>query len=92
MGALIEACTAAGAPAVARVAAETMCGRTLGAEVLITPLKVDAFLGNRFLAMFQTLGGENFLGGRPIQRLRLGSLHPPLAKAPMGMRLVVVND
>lgn len=90
--ALIDACAAAGEPAVARLVAETACTRTLGAEILLTPLKVDAYLGARFLGMFQTLGGENFIGGRPIQRLRLGSLHPPLAKAPVGMRLVVVND
>ena len=82
----------AGEPAIARVTAETVCGRKLGAEILITPLKVDATLGNRYLGLFQTLGGQDFLGGRNIQRLRLGSLHPPEAKAPAGMRLVVVND
>ena len=92
MNALIDACAAAGEPAIARVTAETVCGRKLGAEILITPLKVDATLGNRYLGLFQTLGGQDFLGGRNIQRLRLGSLHPPEAKAPAGMRLVVVND
>ncbi len=90
--ALIGACAAAGEPAVARVGAETACGQAFGAEILLTPLKVDAYLGCRFLAMFQALGGEHLLGGRPIQILRLASLHPPQAKAPNGMRLVVVND
>jgi hypothetical protein len=92
VNALVDSCAAAGEPAIARVTAETVCGRKLGAEILITPLKVDASLGNRYLGLFQTLGGEAFLGGRNIQLLRLGSLHPPEAKTPKGMRLVVVND
>lgn len=92
LNALIAACESAAEPAVARVTAETNCGRTMGAEILITPLKVESNLGHRFLGLFQSLGGETFLGDRPIQLLRLGSLHPPLAKAPKGIRLVVVND
>jgi hypothetical protein len=64
----------------------------LGAEILLTPLKVDHMQGTRYLGLFQPLGGEPFLNGRPIQLMRLGSLHPPAAKAPKGMRLVVVND
>jgi hypothetical protein len=92
VNALIDACSAAGEPAIARVTAETVCGKVLGAEILLTPLKVDHNLGNRYLGLFQTLGGEPFLQGRTIQLLRLGSLHPPAAKAPKGMRLVVVND
>ena len=92
VNAVMDASEAAGEPAIARVMAETICGKQLGAEILLTPLKVDHALGNRFLGLFQTLGGENFLNGRPIQFLRLGSLHPPAAKAPKGMRLVVVND
>ena len=90
--ALIDACAAAGEPGIARVTAETACGKVLGAEILITPLKVEQPLGERYLGLFQTLGGEAFLDARPIQRLRLGSLHPPQAKAPKGVRLVVSND
>jgi hypothetical protein len=92
IAALIQACEQAGEPAIARVIAETACGRQLGAEILLTPLKVDTALGDRFLGLFQSLGGDQFLDGRPIRLMRLGSLHPPLAKAPKGMRLVVVND
>jgi hypothetical protein len=92
LNALIEACEAAGEPGIARITAETACGKMLGAEILLTPLRVDESLGNRFLGLFQCLGGEPFLDGRAIQLLRLGSLHPPMAKSPKGMRLVVVND
>lgn len=90
--ALIDACEAAGEPGIARVTAETAGGRVLGAEILFTPLRVDATLGDRFLGLFQSLGGEPFLDGSIIQLMRVGSLHPPVAKAPAGMRLVVVND
>lgn len=92
LNALMDSAVAAGEPAIVRVTAETVCGRKIAAEMLLTPLKVDATLGNRFLGLFQALGGESFLAGRPIQLIRPGSLHPPLAKAPRGMRLVVVND
>lgn len=92
MQALIEACAAAGEPAIARVTVNAADGRQLGAEILLTPLKVDGKLGHRFLGMFQALGGEAFLDGAPITRFTLGSLHPPAAKAPVGLRLAVVND
>jgi len=92
INAMMDACAAAGEPGIARITAETAGGGMLGAEILLTPLKVDHTLGNRFLGLFQSLGGETFLNGRQIQLLRLGSLHPPTAKAPKGMRLVVVND
>ena len=92
LNALISACEAAGEPGILRVVAETGCGTQLGAEILLTPLKVDAALGNRFLGLFQSLGGDGFLEGRAIKLMRLGSLHPPAAKTPKGMRLVVVND
>jgi len=89
---LISACEEAGEPGIVRVTAETACGKMLSAEMLITPLKVESTLGVRYLGLFQALGGEAFLGGAPLQLLRIGSLHPPTAKMPKGMRLVVVND
>jgi hypothetical protein len=92
MTALIDAAAAAGEPAIARVKAESGDGRVLGAEILLTPLRVEPRFGDRYLGLFQSLGGEPFLEGRPLLRLRLGSLHPPEAKVPKGMRLVVVND
>jgi hypothetical protein len=92
LNALIDASVDAGEPAIARITAETTDRRRLGAEILITPLKVDKTLGARFLGLFQALGGERFLEGASIHRLRLGSLHPPTAKEPRTMRLVVVND
>src|SRR5262249_7939881 len=45
--ALIEACAAAGEPGIVRVIAESREGRVLGAEILLTPLKVDPSVNNR---------------------------------------------
>lgn len=92
VNALISACEAAGEPAIMRITAETGDRHFLGAEILLTPLKVDTNLGNRFLGLFQSLGGDAFVHERPILRLKLGSLHPPAAKTPKGLRLAVVND
>jgi|CXWL01.1.fsa_nt_gi hypothetical protein len=92
LSALIEACAAANEPGIARVTAETGDGRYLGAEILFTPLKVEQAMGERYLGLFQSLGGHPFLSTQQIVRLRLGSLHPPLAKTPKGVRLVVSND
>jgi hypothetical protein len=92
LNALIDASQAAGEPSIARVTAETSDRRMLGVEILLTPLKTDERLGMRFLGLFQALGGQAFVSGGAIRRLRIGSLHPPLAKEPKGMRLVVVND
>jgi hypothetical protein len=41
VNALIDACAAAGEPGIMRVLATTGSGKALGAEVLLTPLKVD---------------------------------------------------
>lgn len=92
VNALIGASLAAGEPGVARLTAETSEGRKLGVEMLLTPLRIDGSQSNRLLGMFQPLGGEPFLNGQDVRLLRLGSLHPPAAKAPKGMRLVVVNS
>lgn len=90
--ALIDACAAANEPGIARIQADAAGGAVFGAEILITPLRVDDNIGERYLGMLQPLGGEAFTQGRQIMRLRLGSLHPPAAKSAPNMRLVVCND
>lgn len=92
LNALMDAAAAANEPAIARIVGDAAGGRQLGAEMLLTPLRVEPRFGDRFLGLFQTLGGEAFVEGRPLLRLRLGSLHPPLAKAPANVRLVVSNE
>ncbi|MDX2237549.1 MAG: PAS domain-containing protein [Hyphomonadaceae bacterium] len=92
VSALIDACGDAGEPAIVRILAETGGQARLGAEILFTPLRIEPHFGERYLALFQPLGGEAFVKGETIVRLRAASLHPPQAKAKAAMRLVVVND
>ncbi|MBL8552585.1 MAG: PAS domain-containing protein [Hyphomonadaceae bacterium] len=91
LNAFLAACAGAGEPGILRVAAEAETGDRLGAEVLLTPLAPIPSQAERYLGLFQPLGGEAFWGGRSIARLRLGSLHPPKAKLPRPVRLVVSN-
>lgn len=91
MSALFAAAAEAGEPAVARVKGETACGMALGLEIVVMPLRLETPIGERFLCLLQPLGGEAFLDGRPLVRLRAVSLHPPSAKAPPRMQVVVRN-
>ncbi len=89
--ALLGAVLDANAPAVATALGETACGLRLHVEVGVTPLAKGVLPGERLLGLVQPLGGEGFLEGRPIARLRLTRLHPPLARIPARPRLVVSN-
>lgn len=90
--ALVGAVDAAGQPGIARVRGESGDGGRIAAEILLTPLRTPPATADRYLGLFQPLGGEAFLGDSTIARLVLGALHPPEARAPAPRpRLVVVN-
>ena len=90
--AFIGAVASAGQPGVLRAHAESGGGERFGAEILVTPLRTPPASADRYLGLFQPLGGEAFAAGQSVLRLRLGSLHPPLTRpAPAGPRLVVCN-
>lgn len=91
IAAFVETVSAAGQPGVLRASAETLEGARLGVEILLTPLRVPPVSADRMLGMIQPLGGENLLDGKPVARLRLGAMHPPVARAKPGLRLVVNN-
>jgi hypothetical protein len=91
LAALLDAVAAAGQPGIVRADAVSAAGARLGAEILLTPLHTPAPSPNRYLGLFQPLGGEAFTNG--VVRLRLGALHPPEARiAPAPPRLVVHNS
>lgn len=96
LAAFVAAIETANEPGVARLMAETDDLRRLGAEMLLTPLRSDGHQSDRLLGLFQPLGGETLLQGRPLARLKLGALHPPFARpqaAPKGgLKLVVSNE
>lgn len=91
--AFIIAVETAGQPGIVRAQAESASGRRMGAEILITPLRTAPSASDRYLGLFQPLGGEAFLGGEALVRMRLGSIHPPQARATTAptLRLVVTN-
>jgi hypothetical protein len=90
--AFVAAVADAGQPGILRVAAETEDGARLGAELLLTPLRTHVAATDRYLGLFQPLGGEALLAGKALVRLRLGALHPPEARmVPPPPRLVVSN-
>ena len=91
IAAFADTVSAAGQPGVLRVSAETTAGQSLGAEILITPLRVPPVSTDRLLGLFQPLGGEALLAGQHVRRLKLGAMHPPVARAKAGLRLVVNN-
>ena len=90
--AFVGAIDAAGQPGVVRAEAEAHGGQRLGAEILLTPLRTPPASADRYLGLFQPLGGEVFVSGQTLDGLRLGSLHPPQTRAPAAnLRLVVSN-
>jgi hypothetical protein len=94
LAAFVAAVEAVNEPGVLRAVAETGDGRRLGAELLLTPLRSEGQQADRLLGLFQPLGGESLLDGRPLKRVKLGALHPPFAREPLpgGLKLVVNND
>lgn len=92
LSAFVQAVAAAAQPGILRVTAESAGGARFGAEILITPLRTPPLAADRYLGLFQPLGGEAFADG--VARLKLGSLHPPETRpspAPAQLRLVVSN-
>ena len=89
--AFVASIDAAGQPGVVRAQAEAHGGQRLGAEILVTPLRTPPASADRYLGLFQPLGGEVFVAGQPLIGLCLGSIHPPQARAAAGPRLVVSN-
>lgn len=90
--AFAEAVCAAGGPGIVRAMGETANGMRLGVEILLTPLQTSASPPHRLLGLLQPLGGESFLEGRALSMMRLGTIHPPLARPQQSLRLVVSND
>ncbi len=82
----------AGQPGIVRAQAESASGRRMGAEILITPLRTAPSTSDRYLGLFQPLGGEAFLDGEALVRLRLGSIHPPQARVAASPFRLVVNN
>lgn len=66
-------------PGVIRLNGETRNERQLDVEISIAPLERRQNGGNRFLCLYQTLGGEAMLKNQPIKTHKIKSLYLPEA-------------
>ncbi|MEM0986879.1 MAG: PAS domain-containing protein [Pseudomonadota bacterium] len=87
---LIGAVVEGSAPALARARGETLAGRRLEVELALAPLPADRGGAGRLLGLYQSLGGEGLLDGRPIWTHRLVGIWPP-ERAPRQPRLRLVS-
>ena len=77
------------APALARARGETLAGKRLEVELAFAPLPSHRGGAGRLLGLYQSLGGESLLDGRPIWTHRLIGVWPP-ERPPMRPRLRIV--
>lgn len=79
MTAFLEAIRLDGAPGVVRGRGETLTGQRVELEISLMPLSrnVEHPDPYRLLGLYQTLGGEPMLKGRPVWRHRVSMLVPP---------------
>jgi hypothetical protein len=94
MAHFMEAVRFDGAPSVIRGRGETLTGQRVEIEITLMPL-VHAGMpatAPRLLGLYQTLGGEALLAGRPIWRHRVSMLVPPDTRVEgPNLRLVASN-
>ena len=79
MSAFLEAVRLDSAPGVVRGRGETMTGQRVELELTVMPLATRSERpdSHRLLGLYQTLGGEPMLKGRPVWRHRISMLVPP---------------
>ncbi len=94
MASFLDAVRLEGAPGVVRGRGETITGQRVELEITLMPLETTQGrpAHARMLGLYQTLGGEGMLGGRPIWRHRIAMLVPPLRRNPgPALQLVASN-
>ncbi|MEM5518383.1 PAS domain-containing protein [Henriciella sp. AS95] len=82
-------------PGVVRGRGESLTGERVDLELILAPLAKPPHQdgGARILGLYQTLGGEVFLRGRPVWRHRVTALFPPDSGKPEPhLKLVASND
>ncbi len=91
MSAFLDAVRLDGNPGIVRGRGETLTGQRVELEITLAPLArvSEKIQLPRMLGLYQTLGGENMLGGRPVFRHRISMLVPPdLKNEPAALKLV----
>ncbi|MEL6284664.1 MAG: PAS domain-containing protein [Pseudomonadota bacterium] len=87
MGSVLDAA----APALVRAKGETLAGNRLEVELALAPLPDDRTGSGRMLGLYQSLGGEGLLAGRPIWTHRITGIWPP-ERAARKPRLRIVSS
>lgn len=91
MAAFLEAIRFDGAPGVVRGRGETVNGERVELEITLMPLSAETGRSPRLrmLGLYQTLGNEPALAGKPVFRHRISMLVPPdTRRASAQLRLV----
>jgi hypothetical protein len=94
MAAFLEAIRFDGAPGVVRGRGETLNGDCAELEISLMPLSPEAGRAprHRMLGLYQTLGSEMPLAGKPVFRHRISMLVPPdTRRLGPSLRLVASN-
>jgi hypothetical protein len=88
---LLAAIEDAGRPGIVRGRGETLTGKRLELEIPLAPLEAGSG-GLRVLGLYQGLGAQGILGGRPIWRHRVSLVSAPSTPVePPRLRLVADN-
>lgn len=93
MSAQLDAVRFGSAPGIVRARGETLHGQRVEIELALAPLRSASKGTDRILGLYQTLGGEGLLAGRPIWRHSVHALYPPeVATEERHLRLVASNE
>jgi hypothetical protein len=94
MAAFLEAIRFDGAPGVVRGRGETLNGERVDLEITLMPLSAETGRSPRLrmLGLYQTLGNDQMMPGKPVFRHRISMLVPPdTRRAGAPLRLVASN-
>lgn len=95
MAAFTETVRLEGSPGVIRARGETLTGQRAELEITLMPIAASkkGAESPRMIGLYQTLGGEPMLKGRPVWRHRISMLVPPDTKQQTShLRLVANNN
>ena len=92
MAAQLDAVRFGSAPGIVRGRGETLTGQKVELEISFAPLRSKDSGAERILGLYQMLGGEGLLAGRPIWRHSISAIYPPdSSREEPHLRLVASN-
>ncbi len=80
------------APGLIRARGELLSGGSVDIEIALAPLETKSLRPNRILGLYQIVGDDSRLNGRPIWRHQISAVHPPeIQMSSEHLRLVASN-